>query len=140
MEGRWGFWKVEEGGSEEGGWNLELERRQNQNGRWRRLRRECYWEFPITETEMYMKTRGFTGIGIVPCHQLTLPSFLGFLDASSYLYNRVCPSVGRSVRPSVRPSVRGSRFRQKRENRCGYIIIQSFHHHEDASLALWALL
>ena len=34
MEGRWGFWKVEEGEwSEEGSWNLELERRQNQNGR-----------------------------------------------------------------------------------------------------------
>ena len=36
-----------------------------------------------------------------------------FLDASSHLYKRVCPSVrwsvrrsvGRSVRPSVRPSV-----------------------------------
>ena len=25
-----------------------------------------------------------------------------FLDASSHLYKRVCPSVGRSVRPSVR--------------------------------------
>ena len=29
-----------------------------------------------------------------------------FLDASSHLYKRVCPSVGRSVRRSVRPSVR----------------------------------
>ena len=28
-----------------------------------------------------------------------------FLDASSHLYKRVCPSVRRSVRPSVRPSV-----------------------------------
>ncbi len=28
-----------------------------------------------------------------------------FLDASSHLYMRSCPSVGRSVRPSVRPSV-----------------------------------
>ena len=28
-----------------------------------------------------------------------------FLDASSHLYMRVCPSVGPSVRPSVRPSV-----------------------------------
>ncbi len=44
-----------------------------------------------------------------------------FLDASSHLYMRVCPSVrpsvGRSVRPSVRPLVGRSRFRQKRENR-----------------------
>ena len=29
-----------------------------------------------------------------------------FLDASSHLYTRVCPSVGPSVRWSVRPSVR----------------------------------
>ena len=28
-----------------------------------------------------------------------------FLDASSHLYKRVCPSVGPSVGPSVRPSV-----------------------------------
>ena len=31
-----------------------------------------------------------------------------FLDASSHLYKRVCPSVGRSVRPSVGRSVRRS--------------------------------
>ena len=31
-----------------------------------------------------------------------------FLDASSHLYKRVCPSVRRSVRPSVRRSVRPS--------------------------------
>ena len=43
--------------------------------------------------------------------------FCLFLDASSHLYNRGCPSVRPSVRPSVGPSVRGSRFRQKRENR-----------------------
>ena len=30
---------------------------------------------------------------------------LKFLDASSHLYKRVCPSVGPSVGPSVRPSV-----------------------------------
>ena len=30
---------------------------------------------------------------------------LRFLDASSHLYKRVCPSVGWFVRPSVRPSV-----------------------------------
>ena len=28
-----------------------------------------------------------------------------FLDASSHLYKRVCPSVHRSVRPSVGPSI-----------------------------------
>ena len=28
-----------------------------------------------------------------------------FLDASSHLYKRVCPSVGPTVRPLVRPSV-----------------------------------
>ena len=48
-------------------------------------------------------------------------------------------SVRRSVRRSVGPLVSGSRFRQKRENRCSYVIIQSFHH-EDASLALRAFL
>ena len=31
------------------------------------------------------------------------PSFL-FLDATTHLYKRSCPSVRRSVRPSVRPS------------------------------------
>ena len=31
-----------------------------------------------------------------------------FLDASSHLYKRVCPSVCPSVRPHVRPSVRPS--------------------------------
>ena len=36
------------------------------------------------------------------CH--TKISYISFLDASSHLYNRVCPSVGRSVRPSVRRS------------------------------------
>ena len=32
--------------------------------------------------------------------------FVSFLDASSHLYKRVCPSVGWSVGRSVRPSVR----------------------------------
>ena len=30
----------------------------------------------------------------------------GFLDASTHLYKRLCPSVGPSVRPLVRPWVR----------------------------------
>ena len=33
---------------------------------------------------------------------------LGFLDATTHLYKRSCPSVRRSVRPSVRRSVRRS--------------------------------
>ena len=33
-----------------------------------------------------------------------------FLDASSHLYKRVCPSVGPSVRRSVRPSVGNQLF------------------------------
>ena len=36
-----------------------------------------------------------------------------FLDASSHLYKRVCPSVGPSVGPSVRRSVGMSRFCKK---------------------------
>ena len=36
-----------------------------------------------------------------------------FLDTSSHLYTRVCPSVRRSVGRSVRPSVRMSRFCKK---------------------------
>ena len=40
-----------------------------------------------------------------------------FLDASSHLYIRVCPSVGPSVGPSVRRSVRHA-FVKNRENRC----------------------
>ena len=52
------------------------------------------------------------------------------LDASSHLYNRVCPSVtllsrtGKSMTLIVNND---------------HIMIQSFHHHKDASLALWAL-
>ena len=38
-----------------------------------------------------------------------------FLDASSHLYKRVCPSVGPSVRPSVRRSV--TPFRKRRKTR-----------------------
>ena len=34
--------------------------------------------------------------------------FVLFLDASSHLYKRVCPSVRQSVRPSVRRSVRNA--------------------------------
>ena len=33
-----------------------------------------------------------------------------FLDASSHLYKRVCPSVGQSVGPSVDPSVGNAFF------------------------------
>ena len=58
-----------------------------------------------------------------------------FLDASSHLYMRVCPSVRRSVGRSVGRSVRGSRFRQKRENRrfclqimMSHVISSSYNH------------
>ena len=85
---------------------------------------------------------------------ITLSSFCLFLDASSHLYKRVCPSVGPSVRPSVRPSVgRSVRPRVTLSSKtgksmilianndvsCNHIITQSFHQHEDALLALWAL-
>ena len=39
-----------------------------------------------------------------------------FLDASSHLYKRVCPSVGPSVRPSVGPSVGPSVRRSVRQS------------------------
>ena len=77
-----------------------------------------------------------------------------FLNASSHLYNRVCPSIRLSVGLSVRLSV-GDAFVKNKENQwfrvydCkrkytrqisyNHIIILSVHHHEDASLALWAL-
>ena len=38
-----------------------------------------------------------------------LSFFLVFLDATTHLYKRSCPSVRPSVGPSVRPSVRMSR-------------------------------
>ena len=41
-----------------------------------------------------------------------LPTFAHFLDGFSHLYKRLCPSVGRSVRPSVRTRVEFSRNRQ----------------------------
>ena len=48
--------------------------------------------------------------GVFFCEKIDSKS--GFLDASSHLYKRVCPSVRPSVRPSiglsVRPSVRRS--------------------------------
>ena len=56
-------------------------------------------------------------------------------------------SVGPSVRPSVSWLVTLSSKTGKsmilianNDVSCNHIIIQSFNHHEDASLALWALL
>ena len=43
-------------------------------------------------------------------HYLSNSCFRLFLDASTHLYKRVCPSVGPSVRRSDRPSVRGLPF------------------------------
>merc|ERR1712002_1198712 len=42
------------------------------------------------------------------CATWILSHIKSFLDASSHLYKRVCPSVCPYVRPSVRPSVRMS--------------------------------
>ena len=42
---------------------------------------------------------------LFPFSQLSHLPFSQFLDASSHLYKRVCPSVRPSVRRSVRPSV-----------------------------------
>ena len=72
-------------------------------------------------------------------------SFLLFRCVLASLYE------GLSVRPSVRPSVRGLVTLSSKTGKsmilianndvsCNHIIIQSFNHHEDASLALWALL
>ena len=87
-------------------------------------------------------------------HQTSANWWELFLDASSHLYNRACPSDGPSVGRSVRPSVgdafvknkgnhcfpaNNCRRRYTRQISCNHIIIQSFNHHEDASLALWAL-
>ncbi len=72
---------------------------------------------------------------------------VSFLDASSHLYNRGCPSVGRSARRSVGWLVTLSSITGKsmilianNDVSCNHIIIQSFNHHEGASLPLWALL
>ncbi len=81
------------------------------------------------------------------CQNLWTPCYnIHLFFASSHLYMRVCPSV----RPSVRPLVRGLVTLSSKTGKsmilmanndvsCNHIIIQSFHHHEDASLALWAL-
>ena len=58
------------------------------------------------------------------------------------IWGSVRPSVRRSVRRSVRPSVSDAFVKNGKIDdfvRWNHIIIQSFHHHEDASLALWAL-
>ena len=62
-----------------------------------------------------------------------------FLDTSSHLCLSVGRSVGQSLGQSVRPSA-GHAFVKNGENRCSHVITKLFHHHEDASLALWALL
>ena len=53
-----------------------------------------------------------------------LLNFHPFLDASSHLYMRVCPSVGPSVRPSVGPSVRLKRILEISKNSVlGYFLL-----------------
>ena len=51
------------------------------------------------------------------CLANTLLAWNRFLDASSHLYMRVCPSVCPYVRPSVGPSVGPLALRKKRQNR-----------------------
>ena len=60
-----------------------------------------------------------------------------FLDASTHLYMRVCPSVGLSVRPSVRPSVGPSRVFFKLGNQQ---IWQIWHIWDLKSLQIWQIL
>ena len=63
-----------------------------------------------------------------------------FLDA--HLYMRVCPSVRPSVCPLVTLLFKTGKLMILIANNdvsCNHIIIQTFHHHEDASSALWAL-
>ena len=78
------------------------------------------------------------------CHHLAagrMPYFCLFLDASSHLYKRVCPSVRPSVRPSVGPSVRPSVRMSRFCKTCMKLIISHLYKrtcpkiHEYASLA-----
>ena len=57
---------------------------------------------PMPYTQLWTNTNSRKSVtwSAVP----VTPAFI-FLDASSHLYKRVCPSVGPSVGPSVRPSV-----------------------------------
>ena len=57
---------------------------------------------------------------------LGLGSFDGFLDASSHLYKRVCPSVRPSVGRSVRPSVGPLRLCKNRDFRLFLATMRSF--------------
>ena len=67
---------------------------------------------------------------------------LGSLDDSSYLCKIVYTTVGPSFYQSVRQSSANNNENQQIKPRisCNFVIIQSFHQHEDASLALRALL
>merc|ERR1711911_410636 len=52
--------------------------------------------------------------------------FFFFLDASSHLYNRLCPSVRPSVGPSVRRSVRPLRLCKNRVSRLFLATVRSY--------------
>ena len=71
------------------------------------LREKSY--FPHVRTYAHMDIR--FSKSLAARHKI----FLFFLDASSHLYKRVCPSVRRSVGPSVRWSV-GHAFSINEEN------------------------
>ena len=63
--------------------------------------------FHVIPTHFFLKIRAKSSKSFLILFFCFLLTFL-FLDASSHLYKRVCPSVGRSIGPSVRPSVRPS--------------------------------
>ena len=63
-------------------------------GTWRKRRRFC------TASAVLLPTFSTAELGRIKPRNTTFV-FIGFLDASSHLYMRVCPSVGPSVRGSV---------------------------------------
>ena len=71
--------------------------------------------------------------------QIIFKYFVMFLDASSHLYKRVCPSVGRSVGPSVRPSVGNAFFLRLQKWRFFfmYVIREAQEHYRNVELHLY---
>ena len=73
-----------------------------------------YWLFCSSACSFFDSFALSIFFSISPLHFLICFLFLySFLDASLYLYKRVCPPVGPSVSWSVRPSVCMSRFCKK---------------------------
>ena len=65
---------------------------------------------------------------------------IGFLDASLHLYKRVCPSVGRSVRPSVTRYFLMMRKWPKWCNKLGNVLVTLSNASLGNSRQLWATL